>query len=111
MTMSDKPRFKPGELAWVNRNDCSFLPFKVNFFEKSEILTPGTACTIIRRALVKDYPSWHRRTSYEPGQSYAGLAASTAWMVLLEGEMWIVDECRLNKRLYTPRKGANKIEQ
>lgn len=100
--------FKPGDLAWINKNDCSFLPFRTDAeFSISMSLAPGTPCTIIRRALVKDYPPSHRRSTYEPGQTYAGLAASTAWMVLLEGEVWVIDECRLNKRLYTKRKCAN----
>jgi hypothetical protein len=46
--------------------------------------------------------------SYEPGQTYAGLAASTSWLVLVLNEIWIIDDCRLNKRVYTPRKDANQ---
>ena len=103
-------RFKPGDLAWINKNiGCSFLPLKQGSpTSDAAALEPGTPCTIIRRAMVKDYPKHHQRMTYEPGQTYAGLAASTSWLVLLGGEIWIVDDCRLNKRVYTPRKCANQ---
>jgi hypothetical protein len=103
------PRFKPGDLAWVNKNfNCSFMPLKQGgAVGDTPSPEPGTACTIIRKAMVKDYPQHHRRMTYEPGQTYAGLAASTSWLCLLGGEVWIIDDCRLNKRLYTPRKCAN----
>ena len=103
-------RFKPGDLAWINKNtNCSFLPIRQGASGiATETLEPGTPCTVIRKAMVKDYPMHHRRMNYEPGQTYAGLAASTSWLVLLNNEVWIIDDCRLNKRVYTPRKCANQ---
>lgn len=103
-------RFKPGDLAWINKNfHCSFVPMlQGGASPETSPPEPGTACTIIRKSMVKDYPLHHRRMSYEPGQTYAGLAASTSWLVLVLNEIWIIDDCRLNKRVYTPRKDANQ---
>ena len=100
-------RFVPGDLVWINKNEVGILPIQAGSDAdgyQNVFPAPGTACTIIRHAMARDYPSWHRRATYEPGQTYAGYAASTSWLVMIANELWLFDDGRLNKRIYTPRK-------
>lgn len=99
-------RFLPGDLVWVNKNEVGILPLKADGSEsgyQGQLPIAGTACTIIRHAFAKDYPSSQRRATFEPGLTFAGLAASTSWLVMIANELWLVDDGRLNKRIYTPR--------
>ena len=100
-------RFAPGDLVWINKNEVGFVPIKADFAEagyQGSIPPPGAAGTIVRHALARDFPPWQRRNTFEAGVTYAGFASKTSWLILIEGELWLVDDGRLNKRIYTPRK-------
>lgn len=100
-------RFAPGDLVWVNKNEIGMIPIKADATEvgyQEQIPAAGTAGTIIRHALARDFPAWQRRNTYEAGITYAGLAAKTSWLIVIRNELWLFDNGRLNKRVYTPRK-------
>ena len=101
-----EPRFKAGQLVWISKRaedwymtapqqTAKGYPVRIN-------LEPGKPCTIIRRALAKDYGTYARHM-YD-GKSTALRQAERSWLVLYDGVPTMIEDEWLNKRYYTPRK-------
>lgn len=100
-----EPCFQEGQLAWISARadgwSCGLQqtakgnPVRIK-------LEPGKPCTVIRRALAKDYGVYARHM-YE-GKSSARRMAERAWLVLYDGIPTMIDDEWLNKRYYKPRK-------
>lgn len=101
-----EPRFKPGQLVWISarvdnwhmtapQQTAKGYPVRVK-------LEPGKPCTIIRRALAKDYGIYARHMYC--GKSAALRQAERSWLVLYDGIPAMVEDEWLNKRYYKPRK-------
>jgi hypothetical protein len=101
-----KPRFKPGELVWISTrvDDWHAIATKQTVKDYPDLvkIEPGKPCTIIRRALAKDYGKWAR--DMRGGKSYALRRAEKSWLVLYDGIPAMIEEAWLSKRYYKPRK-------
>ena len=104
-------RFKPGGLAWTSVHvdswyRCDGLRQTVKGYPVRVKLEPGKPCTVIRRALAKDYGVYARHV--HNGKSSARRLAERSWLVLYDGIPTMIDEEWLKKRHYTPRKPRGK---
>ena len=101
-----EPCFKPGQLVWISArvedwHMTAVLQTASGYPDRVKI-EPGKPCTIIRRALAKDYGMWAR--NMYGGKSTGRRQAERSWLVLYEGVPTMIEDQWLNKRYYKPRK-------
>jgi hypothetical protein len=106
--MKKRKEFVPGQLVWIT-STATFssdvgLPQTAKGYPTRIRLVPGTPCTIIRKALAKDFGIYARHT-YR-GRSTGAQLAVTSWLTLYNGAPMMIDEIYLVKRFYKPRQKA-----
>lgn len=108
--MKKRKEFTPGQLVWITSRVTGWsqgCKQALKGYPDRFPLTAGVPCTVIRKALAKDYGIYGRHT-YK-GVSTAMKHARTAWLVLYEGTPAMIDSFWLVKRRYTPRKTRQQV--
>lgn len=96
--------FRSGQLVWVSARVDEWCRARFQTsrgYPEERSLTAGTPCTVIRRALAKDFGTWARHT--HRGKSTGRRLSETAWLVLYEGRPAMIDEEFLVLRRYRSR--------
>jgi hypothetical protein len=97
--------FKPGQLVWLSQLVDDWVRGYLQTergYPTAIDLSKGLPCTVIRRALAKDYGTYARHTHH--GKSTGRRIAESAWLVLYNGAPTLIDERWLCKRRYTSKK-------
>jgi hypothetical protein len=97
--------FTPGQLIWTSSvlEDWAHGFSQVaRGYPERIALRSSAPCTVIRKALAKDYGVYGRHC--HEGTSTAMKLAKTAWLVLYDGAPLLIDCKWLNVRRYKPRK-------
>jgi hypothetical protein len=103
-------KFVPGQLVWITQLENGYpegmIPCRKGYPVRVK-LKLGSAATIIRKALAKDYGIYARLTW--KGKSQGSRTAEGSWLVLYEGAPMLVPEYDLRGRRYTPRKTKQQV--
>lgn len=103
--------FTPGQLVWITQRwddgMYGYRPCRNGYPPRVE-LKPGSAATIIRKALAKDF-GLYTRQSFEVGESTARSMAIASWLILYEGAPVLVYRETICKRRYSPRKTKQQV--
>ena len=96
--------FTAGQLVWISKrvyNWCRGYIQAERGYPTVIELVGGVPCTVIRKALAKDYGIYARHT-YK-GRSVGRRIAEHSWLVLHNGRPTLIDGSWLCKRRYTPK--------
>lgn len=108
--MSDTPRFKTGDLAWLTTRRGAWVYGHVPGQDWHRVpLERGAPVTIIRAARAMDLPRWMQRMAgyggaNPTGRSFAYQRSRNLWLTLVEGRMILIEDQILNRRAFKPRK-------
>jgi hypothetical protein len=103
-------KFVPGQLVWITQLKNGYpeglIPCRTGYPQRV-LLKLGSAVTIIRKALAKDYGIYARETWR--GRSRGARNAEDSWLTLYEGAPMLVPEYDLRGRRYAPRKPKQQV--
>lgn len=102
--------FTAGQLVWISKRVdhwCrGYVQVERGYPTVIELIG-GAPCTVIRKALAKDYGVYARHT--HKGRSVGHRIAEHSWLVLHNGRPTLIDGSWLCKRRYTPKKAVQKV--